>query len=42
MPDFGATNGDALMVECDRDEKVEVKGQRNSRSEGDEHDGADP
>lgn len=30
------------MVECDQDEKAEVKGQRNSRSKGNEHDGADP
>ncbi len=30
------------MVECEQDEKAEVKGQRNSRSKGDEHDGTDP
>ena len=42
MPNFGATDDGALMVECDRDEKAEVKGQRNSRREGYEHDGAYP
>ena len=41
-PKFGATDKGTVMVECDQDEKAEVKGQRNSRGKGNEHDGADP